>query len=174
MRKKIIAGNWKMNFTPRQAVKFINEVKSAFDSNTVDVVLCVPYVSLSAVQEALADTNIKVGAQNIHYMSDGAYTGEISGDMLKDMGVPYVIIGHSERRESFGETDTTVNLKTTKALECGLVPIVCIGESLKQRHQDRTEGVLRKQTSLALDGLSPEEVAYLEELYVPHKVVGAI
>lgn len=172
MRRKIIAGNWKMNKTPVEAVKFVNENKAAFDSADVDVVLCVPYVSLHAVQEELKGTNIKVGAQNMHYMDGGAYTAEISGKMLKDMGVPYVIIGHSERRERFNESDTTVNLKVLKAMEHGLIPIICVGESLRQRKENRTEGVLRKQVTFALDELTPEQVANVVIAYEPIWAIG--
>ncbi|MCL2286199.1 MAG: triose-phosphate isomerase [Firmicutes bacterium] len=172
MRKKIVAGNWKMNKTPVEAVAFVKENKAFFDGNTTEVVLCVPYVSLQAVQTELEGTNIKVGAQNMHYMDEGAYTGEISGAMLKNMGIPYVIIGHSERRERFSESDTTVNLKTLKAMEHGLVPIICVGESQRQRKEKRTEGVLRKQVTFALDELSPEQVAKIVIAYEPIWAIG--
>jgi len=172
MRRKLIAGNWKMHFAPSKAGKFIEEMKNKLNSDTVDVVLCVPYVSLQSVQAGLAGTNIKVGAQNMHYMDEGAYTGEISPAMLKDMGVPYVIIGHSERRGSFGETDTTVNLKTLKALEHGITPIVCVGESQKQRVQSRTGGVLHKQINFALDELSPDDMAKVVIAYEPIWAIG--
>ena len=161
-----------MNFTPSEALAFINEVKDKLNSAEVEVVLCVPYIYLQSVKERLAGTNIKVGAQTMHYMDEGAYTGEISGKMLKDAGVPYVIIGHSERRERFGETDTTVNLKTLKALEHSLCPIICIGESQKQRKQNRTQGVLRKQLAFALDELTPEDVANVVIAYEPIWAIG--
>jgi len=172
MRKKIVAGNWKMNFAPSKAKTFANEMKDKLNTDKVEVVLCVPYVALQTMQDALAGTSVKVGAQNMHYRDEGAYTGEISGIMLKDMGVPYVVIGHSERREYFGETDTTVNLKTLKALEYGIVPIVCVGESQKQRKQSRTWDVLRKQLLVALCELSPEDVAKVVIAYEPIWAIG--
>ena len=173
MRKKIVAGNWKMNFTPSKAESFVREMKDKIDTDTVDVVLCVPYVNLQYVKAELESTNnIHVGAQNMHYMDEGAYTGEISGAMLGDMGVPYVIIGHSERRERFGETDTTVNLKTLKALEYNITPIICVGESQKQRKQSRTKGVLRKQLTFALDELTAEDVAKVVIAYEPIWAIG--
>ena len=172
MRKKIVAGNWKMHFVPSKAEAFAIEMKDKLHSDKVDVVLCVPYVNLKSVKDALSGTNVTVGAQSMHYMDEGAYTGEISAAMLKDMGVPYVIVGHSERRERFGETDTTVNLKTLKALEHGLTPIVCVGESQKQRKQSRTQGVLRKQLAFALDELSPEDVAKVVIAYEPIWAIG--
>jgi len=172
MRKKIVAGNWKMHFTPSKAEAFAGEMRDKLNTDKVEVVLCVPYVNLQSVQAKLANTHIKVGAQNMHYMDEGAYTGEISGVMLKDMGVPYVIIGHSERRESFSETNLTVNLKTLKALEHGLTPIVCVGESLKQRKQNRTAGVLRKQITFALDELTAEDVAKIVIAYEPIWAIG--
>jgi len=172
MRKKIVAGNWKMNFVPSRAKAFAVEMKDKLDSSEVEVILCVPYVDLRSVKDALAGTNIKVGAQNMHYMDEGAYTGEISGAMLKDMGVPYVIIGHSERRERFGDTDTTVNLKTLKAIEHGLVPIICVGESQKQRKQNRTQGVLRKQLAFALDELTAEDMEKIVIAYEPIWAIG--
>ena len=172
MRKKIVAGNWKMNFTPKKAEAFTREIKDKINTDAVDVVLCVPYVNLQSVMAELAGTNIKVGAQNMHYMDEGAYTGEISGAMLCEMGVPYVIIGHSERREKFGETDTTVNLRTMKALEHGITPIVCIGESLKQRKSERTQRVLRKQLAFALDELTPENVVNTVIAYEPIWAIG--
>ena len=172
MRKKVIAGNWKMNKTPAEAVKFVNENKANFDSKDVEVVLCVPYVSLHAVQQELEGTDIKVGAQDMHYMNEGAYTAEISGTMLREMEIPYVIIGHSERRERFSESDTTVNLKTLKAMEHGLIPIICVGESQRQRKEKRTEGVLRKQVTFALDELTPEQVANTVIAYEPIWAIG--
>jgi len=161
-----------MNFTPSKAAEFAREIKGTINTDAVEVVVCVPYVSLQTVQNEFKGTSIKVGAQNMHYMDKGAYTGEISGVMLKDMDVPYVIIGHSERRERFGETDTTVNLKAIKALEHGLVPIICVGESQRQRKEGRTAGVLCKQTSLALDGLSAEDVTKIVIAYEPIWAIG--
>jgi len=172
MRKKIVIGNWKMNFIPSEAEKFVHENREKFDSDKVDVVLCVPDVSLKTVMDELECTHIKVGAQNMHYMDNGAYTGEVSGKMLADMGVKYVIIGHSERRERFGETDTTINLKTLKALQHGITPIVCIGESQRQRKEGRTQGILRKQLSFALDELTPEDVTEVIIAYEPIWAIG--
>ncbi|MCL2372024.1 MAG: triose-phosphate isomerase [Defluviitaleaceae bacterium] len=172
MRKTIVAGNWKMNFVPSRAKAFAVEMKDKLDSNKVEVILCVPYVDLRSVKDALEGTNIKVGAQNMHYMDEGAYTGEISGAMLRDMGVPYVIIGHSERRERFGDTDTTVNLKSLKAIEHGLVPIICVGESQKQRKQNRTQGVLRKQLAFALDELTADDMSRIIIAYEPIWAIG--
>jgi len=171
-RKKIVAGNWKMHFTPTKAESFAREMKDKINTDAIDVVLCVPYVNLQSVMNEFKGTHIKVGAQNMHYMDEGAYTGEISGAMLGDMGVPYVIIGHSERRERFGETDTTVNLKTMKALEHGLTPIICVGESLKQRKSDRTNKVLRKQLTFALDELTPSSIAKIVIAYEPIWAIG--
>ena len=172
MRKKIVAGNWKMHFVPSKAEAFAAEMKDKLNTDKVDVVLCVPYVNLKSVQDVLKGTHVKVGAQNMHYMDEGAYTGEVSGVMLQDMGVPYVVIGHSERRERFGETDTTVNLKTLKALEHKLIPIICVGESQKQRKQNRTQGVLRKQLAFALDELSAAQVAQVVIAYEPIWAIG--
>ena len=166
-RRKIVAGNWKMNFTPDEAVKFAADNKGKLVSATVDVVLCVPYVALQPVMDELGDTNINVGTQNMHYMDDGAYTGEISGTMLRAMGVKYAIIGHSERREKFGETDTTVNLRAISAIKHGITPIICVGESLKQRKANRTIEVLIKQVNIALDELTPAQVAEVIIAYEP-------
>jgi triosephosphate isomerase len=172
MRKKVIAGNWKMYHSPKRAAAFVNEIKASIDSDVHEVVLCVPYVDIEAVQEALQDTNIKVGAQNMHYKDEGACTGEISGLMLKEMGVPYVIIGHSERRANWGETDTSVNLKVVKALEHGLVPIICVGENLKQRKDNITSDLLRRQTTIALIGLTAEEASRVVIAYEPIWAIG--
>jgi len=172
MRKKIVAGNWKMNFTPVEAKAFIAENKSKFNANNVEVVVCVPFVNLHTVQSELAGTNIKVGAQNMHFMEKGAYTGEISAQMLKEMGVPYVVIGHSERREYFDETDETVNLKTIAALANGLIPIVCVGESKEERLQEKTNDVLLKQLTHGLAKLTPENIADIVIAYEPIWAIG--
>jgi len=172
MRKKIVAGNWKMNFTPAQAKAFVAENKAKFDSADVEVVVCVPYVNLQTVQAELAGTNIKVGAQNMHFAEKGAYTGEISGEMLKDMNVPYVIIGHSERREYFAETDETVNKKTIAALGYGITPIVCVGESHSQRLQNQTNDVLLTQLADGLANMTPANIADIVIAYEPIWAIG--
>jgi len=168
----LIAGNWKMNFTPSKAVEFVDKIKASINTDKRDVVLCVPYVALQPVKDALGCTHIQVGAQNAHYMDDGAYTGEISCAMLREMGVPYVILGHSERREKFGESDTTVNLRALNAIKHGLTPIICVGESLKQRKGSRTFEVLRKQVNLALDEVPAAQVAKLVIAYEPIWAIG--
>jgi len=172
MRKKIVAGNWKMNFTPAEAASFAANMKDKLNTNAVDVVLCVPYVSLQTVQEKLAGTHIKIGAQNMHQAEKGAFTGEISGEMLQSMGIPYVIVGHSERREYFNETDKTVNLKTKKALALNITPIVCVGESLDERNDGKTEDILRKQVPAALDGLTAEDISNTVIAYEPIWAIG--
>ena len=161
-----------MFFTPPEAKKFAAEMKSKLCTPDVDAVLCVPYVSLQSVMDALEGSCVKVGAQNMHYMDEGAYTGEISGEMLEAMGVPYVIIGHSERRERFGETDTTVNLKTLKALQHGLIPIICVGESQRQRKENRTAAVLRKQIAFALDEITAKDMKNIVIAYEPIWAIG--
>ena len=172
MRKKIIAGNWKMNFTPTDARQFVRSVKDKINSPKVQVVLCAPYVALQTVKDELADTHIEVGAQNMHYMDNGAYTGEISGPMLKDMGIAYTLIGHSERREKFGEIDATVNLRTMNAIKHGIIPIICVGESLKQRDDGRTFEVLRKQLNFDLDELTTSQAASIVIAYEPIWAIG--
>jgi triosephosphate isomerase len=171
-RKKIVAGNWKMNLTPKAAEAFVKEVKDKIDTDDVEVVLCVPYVHIGLVQSLLEGTKIKVGAQNLHYADEGAYTGEISAKMLAGMAVPYVIVGHSERREYFSESDTQVNLKTRKALDNGLIPIVCIGETAKQRRSGRTFDVVKKQLNIALDEMAAEDVTKIVIAYEPVWAIG--
>lgn len=172
MRKKIVAGNWKMNMGPQDAVDFANKIKGGINGAGADVVFCVPYVSLVPVMEALKGTDISVGAQNMHFADSGAFTGEISGKMLAAMSVPYVIIGHSERRQYFGETDESVMAKTKKALECALKPIVCIGESLSQRQQGVTVDLLRFQTRIAMLGISKEDAKKVVIAYEPIWAIG--
>jgi len=171
-RKKVIAGNWKMFYSPPKAVAFVNEIKEKIDTDKSEVVLCVPSVNLHPVMDALQGTHIKIGAQNMHYKNEGAYTGEVSAAILKEMNVPYVIIGHSERRASFGETDTTVNLKVLKAIEMGLTPIICVGESLKQRKANITEDLIKRQVTIALLWATPEAVAKLVIAYEPIWAIG--
>ena len=144
-RKKIIAGNWKMNMTPSEAVALVNELKPLVVNDDVDVVFCVPAIDIIPAMEAAKGTNIQIGAENMYFEEKGAYTGEISPNMLNDAGVKYVIIGHSERREYFAETDETVNKKVLKAFEHGITPIVCCGESLTQREQGITIDWIRQQ-----------------------------
>ncbi len=172
MRKKIIAGNWKMNKTPNEAAVFANSLKDKVNSDKADVVFCVPFVDIAAVSEAVKGTNIAIGAQNMYFKDSGAYTGEISADMLLDAGVKYVILGHSERREYFGETDEIVNQKALKAIEKGLIPIICIGESLKQREQGITIDLVRLQTKIALQGITAEQAAGIVIAYEPIWAIG--
>jgi len=172
MRKKIIAGNWKMNKTPKQAVEFVNELKEKVAGAEADVVVCPTFVCLPAVVEATKGTNIKVGAQNIHWADNGAFTGEISGEMLKEVGVEYVIIGHSERRQYFGETDETVNNRLKAALKYDLVPIVCVGELLEERENGTTNEVLERQTVGALKDIEPEAVSNMVIAYEPVWAIG--
>ena len=157
MRKKIIAGNWKMNKTPSETVKLIEELKPLVKNDEVDVVFCVPAVSLVPALEAAKGTNIAIGAENMFYEESGAYTGEIAPNMLTDIGVKYVIIGHSERREYFAETDETVNKKVLKAFEHGITPIICCGESLKQREQGITIDWIRMQIKIAFLNVTAEQ-----------------
>ena len=150
----IVAGNWKMNKTPSEAVEFVRELIPMLAGAKSEVVVCVPYVALPGVIDALRGTNIKVAAQNLHYEAKGAYTGEISAGMLKEIGAEYVVIGHSERRQYFGETDVTVNKKVHAAIAAGLIPIVCVGESLVEREQGVTAEVVRRQVKIALLGVN--------------------
>ena len=161
-----------MNLTPTEAEQYVQAIKGKVDTDKVEVVLCVPFTTIHAVQNAVKGTNIKVAAQNMHYMDQGAYTGEISGTMLKDMGVPYVIIGHSERRERFAESDLIVNLKVLSALKHGITPIICVGESQRQNREDRTKDVLRKQIKFAVDGLTCDEATKLVIAYEPIWAIG--
>jgi triosephosphate isomerase len=171
-RKKIIAGNWKMNMTPDQARDLINTLKPTCDTGESDVVFCVPYVDIPVAADMLRGSNIAVGAQNVHYRDSGAYTGEISAPMLRELGVKYVIIGHSERRQYFAETDALVNIKIKKAIEHGLIPILCVGESLEQRRQGVTIDFVRAQTKIALMGISPDDVKQIVIAYEPIWAIG--
>ena len=156
-RRKIIAGNWKMNMTPTEAVKLAEALKPLVVTDEADVVFCVPAIDIIPVVEAVKGTNIAVGAENMYFEEKGAYTGEISPSMLTDAGVKYVIIGHSERREYFAETDETVNKKVLKAFEHGLTPIICCGESLKQREQGITLDWIRQQIKIAFQGVTADQ-----------------
>lgn len=171
-RKPVIAGNWKMNKTPSEAVQLINEIKAAVTAPVCDVIACVPYVCLPAAIEAAKGSCIKIGAQNMHFEKSGAFTGEISADMLKELGVEYVIIGHSERRQYFGETDVTVNKKILAALANGLKVILCVGESLQQREQGVTKELVKMQTKIALQGVSAEDMANVIIAYEPIWAIG--
>jgi triosephosphate isomerase len=172
MRRKIIAGNWKMNKTPSETVTLINELKPLVESNDVDVVFCVPAISLTTAVEAVKGTNIQIGAENMHYEENGAYTGEIAANMLTDVGVKFVIIGHSERREYFAETDETVNKKVLKAFEHGLTPIVCCGETLTQREQGVTIDFIRQQIKIAFLNVSAEDAQKAVIAYEPIWAIG--
>ena len=169
MRKPIIAGNWKMNMTPSQGVKLVEELKPLVSGADCDVVVCVPATDIYAVGQAVKGSNIHLGAQNVHFAESGAYTGEISADMLKELGVEYVVIGHSERRQYFGETDETVNKRTLTAIAKGLIPIVCVGETLKQRESGETEKVLERQIKVGLNGIDD-----LNKIVIAYEPVWAI
>ena len=172
MRKKIIAGNWKMNKLPNEAIAFIEELGPLVKNTQNEVVLCVPYTNLFYSLLTAQGTNIKIGAQNMHYEEKGAYTGEVSGEMLKSIGVEYVIIGHSERRQYFNETDETVNKKVKKALEVGLKPIMCVGENLEQREKGEASKIVTTQTKLGLEGISSEQVKNVIIAYEPIWAIG--
>jgi len=172
MRKAIIAGNWKMNKTPSETGAFVESLKPLVKDAKCDVVICVPAVCIAEAVKASEGSNIKVGAQNVHFAASGAYTGEVSAAMLKDAGVEYVIVGHSERRQYFGETDETVNLRARAAFEGGLTPIICVGETKEQREKGYTETLLKYQTITALTGFSAEEVAKLVIAYEPVWAIG--
>ena len=172
-RRMVIAGNWKMNMTPSQAKTFATELYDAVKGKRgCDIVVCVPAIDIPAVVKVCAGTAIKVGAQNVHFKNSGAYTGEISPEMLVDAGVKYVVIGHSERRQYFGETDETVNLRTKAAIEAGLTAIVCVGETLTEREQGITSEVVSKQVKLALAGVSAEQMKKVIIAYEPVWAIG--
>ncbi len=172
MRKKVIAGNWKMNMLPNEAMKFIEDLVPLVKDTQNEVILCVPYTDLFYALLTVQGTNIKIGAQNMHFEEKGAYTGEISAKMLKSINVEYVIIGHSERRQYFNETDETVNKKIKAAFENGLKPIVCVGETLEQRDEGTTIDIITNQTKLALEGLTDEQVANTIIAYEPIWAIG--
>ena len=172
MRRKIIAGNWKMNMLPGEAIEMINELTPLVKDTKNEVILCVPYTDLFYALLTAQNTNIKIGAQNMHFEESGAYTGEVSGKMLKSINVEYVIIGHSERREYFNETDETVNKKIKAAFKYGLKPIVCVGETLEQREAGKAVDVITKQTELALEGLNNEQVENTIIAYEPIWAIG--
>ncbi|MCX7710512.1 MAG: triose-phosphate isomerase [Clostridia bacterium] len=171
-RKKIAAGNWKMNKTPKEAVEFVNALKAKVADAEAEVVVGVPFVCLPGVVEAAKGSNIKVAAQNMHWEEKGAFTGEISGPMLAELGVDYVIIGHSERRQYFGETDETVNKRALAVFKYGMTPIVCVGESLTQREQGVTADLVRYQVKIALQGMSADQVKKVVIAYEPIWAIG--
>lgn len=171
-RTPIIAGNWKMFKTVSEAKAFVSDVKGKAEVAGVETVVCAPFTALPALVEAVKGTSIKVGAQNMHFEDNGAFTGEISGVFLKDLGVDYVIIGHSERRQYFAETDETVNKKTHAAFKHGLTPIVCVGEKLEEREAGKTDEVNRVQTTAALAGLTAEQAAEVVIAYEPIWAIG--
>ena len=172
LRPAVIAGNWKMNKTPCEAKALIEEMAPLVKDASCDVVVCVAYVDLSVALEATKGTNIGVGAENCHWEKSGAFTGEISADMLAAMGVQYVIIGHSERRTYFGETDVTVNKRVRAALDAGLKVILCVGEYLEQREQGITAELVAMQTKIALQGVSKEELKKVIIAYEPVWAIG--
>ena len=172
-RRVVIAGNWKMNFTPAEATAFINEVKPLVAGKTdCDIVFCAPYVTIAAAQKAAEGSNISIGAENVHFEDHGAFTGEVSARMLTECGVKYVIIGHSERRQYFGETDTTVNLRVKAALAAGMTVILCLGEVKEQRLSGITREIVSMQTKLDLAGVTAEEMKRVIIAYEPVWAIG--
>ena len=172
MRKKIIAGNWKMNKTPSEAVELVNMLKPLCANDDVDVVFCVPAIDIIPAVEAAKDSNIAIGAENMYYEESGAYTGEISPAMLVDAGVKYVVLGHSERREYFGETNQDVNKKVLKAFEHGITPIMCCGESLEQREQGVTVDFVRQQVKEGFYGVTADQAKTAVIAYEPIWAIG--
>ena len=172
MGKYIIAGNWKMNKLPSETYDYVKEVVAATEGATCEVVCCTPYVNLSKAVEAAKGTHVKIGAENLHFEDKGAFTGEVSADMLKDLGVDYVIIGHSERREYFAETDATVNKKVLKAFEHGITPIICCGETLTQREQGVTIDFVRQQIKIAFQNVTAEQAKAAVIAYEPIWAIG--
>ncbi|MBC6695832.1 triose-phosphate isomerase [Terrisporobacter mayombei] len=172
MRKPIIAGNWKMHKTIKEAVEFVNEIKGNLNDEAVDAVICAPFTLLKDLKEATEGTNVKVGAQNMHFEENGAFTGEISPLMLKELDIDYVVIGHSERREYFNETDKTVNKKVLKALEVGIDPILCCGETLEQRETDKTKDVVKEQIIAGLKDVKEEDLKKVVIAYEPIWAIG--
>ena len=172
MRKPIIAGNWKMNKTPSEARELVSALIPLVKDAKCDVVVCTPAVDFAAVSEVIKGTNIKLGAENMHWKESGAYTGELSAAMLKESGVEYVILGHSERRQYFGETDATVNQRVLAAVKAGLTPIICVGEKKEEREAGYTNALVTYQTQIALSGLTADEVKHVVIAYEPVWAIG--
>ena len=172
MRRRVVAGNWKMNMLPNEAIDFIQKLEGLVKDTENEVIVCVPYIDLFYVLLNSQGTNIKVGAQNMHWEEKGAFTGEISGKMLQSIGVEYVIIGHSERRQYFAESDETVNKKVKSAFKYGLKPIICVGENLNQKENGKAIEVITSQTALALEGLTNEQVENCIIAYEPIWAIG--
>jgi len=172
MRTPIIAGNWKMNKTPKAAKALIEELKPLVRDTKTTVVVCVPAVDIAPVAQAARGSGIKVGAQNVHFRECGAYTGELSAEMLREAGASYVIIGHSERRQYFGETDETVNLRVKAAVAGGLIPIICVGENKAQREANYTNALVEYQTLIALEGLTNAQIRKVVIAYEPVWAIG--
>ena len=172
MRRKVIAGNWKMNMLPNEAIALIEGLAPQVKDTKNDVIICVPFTDLFYSLLLVQGTNIKVGAQNMHFEEKGAYTGEVSGKMLESINVEYVIIGHSERRQYFAETDETVNKKVKAALKYNLKPIICVGETLEQREAGKAEEIITNQTKLALEGITAEEMKNITLAYEPIWAIG--
>ena len=172
MRKPIIAGNWKMHKTIAEALEFVNEVKDRVNNDKVEAVICAPFTLLKDLKQATKGTNIKIGAQNMHFEEKGAFTGEISPLMLKELDMDYVVIGHSERRQYFNETDETVNKKVLKALEVGIDPILCVGKTLEEREAGNTKDVCKVQVEKALENVSKEDLAKVVIAYEPVWAIG--
>ena len=171
MRRKVIAGNWKMNMLPNETINFIQQLEPLVKDTKSEVILCVPFTDLFYALLHVQGTNIKIGAQNMHWEEKGAFTGEVSAQMLKSIGTEYVIIGHSERRQYFAETDETVNKKVKSALSVGLKPIICIGETLDQRESGKTESIVTNQIEKALEGIESKN---LENIIIAYEPIWAI
>jgi triosephosphate isomerase len=172
MRIPIIAGNWKMHKTINEAVQFVSDIKGKIQGTDVEVVICAPFILLLPLKEAVEGSNIKLGAQNMHWENQGAFTGEISPLMLQDIGIDYCIIGHSERRQYFGETDETVNKKIHSALKHDIKPIFCVGESLEERESGKTEEIVKNQIQKGLENISAEDVTKIVIAYEPIWAIG--
>ncbi len=172
MRRKVIAGNWKMNMLPGETINFIEQIAPMVKNSENEIILCVPFTDIFYAWHSLEGSNIKLGAQNMHWEESGAYTGEVSGQMLKSVGVEYVIIGHSERRAYFAETDETVNKKMKAVFANDLKPILCVGESLDQREAGKTEEIITNQTEKALEGLTNEQIKNTIIAYEPIWAIG--